>query len=106
MTNRKPPRTKCPCCGATVEALYESGLPRLGANQQALVNIVQSAKGRRIATESICARLWANDPNGGPALPNKTIAVMVRQINAKTMPYKFRIECGAGRRDGYRIVYL
>ena len=106
MRKRKPPRTKCPCCGATVAALYAANLPRLGANQQALVNIVRAAKGQRVSADALAERIWASDPDGGPELPRKTLSVMVRQINMKTIPYKFKIECGMGRHDGYRIFYL
>ena len=106
MTARKPVRTKCPCCGAPVPVLRAEHLPRLGAMQQALVNIVRQANGSRITTDSIVERLWASDPDGGPELPKKTVAVMVRQVNAKSIPHGFKIECGGGRRDGYRIVYL
>ena len=106
MTAKKPQRTKCPCCGASVPALRAENLPRLGANQQALVNICAQSRGARVTTDAIVERLWASDPEGGPLLPKKVVAVMVRQINTKTEPHGFKIECGGGRRDGYRIVYL
>ena len=106
MTKRKPPRTRCPCCGAIVAALHVDKMPRMGANQQALINIVRAAKGGRVPTLELADRIWASDANGGPKLPLKTIAVMVRQINVKTLPFKFRIACGGGNRDGYRLLYL
>lgn len=106
MTAIKPPRSHCPFCGGHIEPLQHLSIPRLGPNQQLLVNMVVGAKGRRVLTRSIIDRVWSSDPNGGPKMARKTVAVMVYNINKKTLPFKFRIEAGVGRQDGYRVVYL
>ena len=106
MSKPKPPRTRCPLCGGPIQPLQSLILPRLGPNQQTLVNAVMRAHGERVPSKILADRIWAHDPNGGPKLATKTVAVMVRAINKKTLPFKFKIECGAGRHDGYKVVYL
>ena len=106
MSTPKPPRSHCPFCGGSIQPLQSLTIPRLGPNQQILVNMVTRAKGKRVLTRDIIDRIWAMDSDGGPQAARKTVAVMVYNINKKMAPFKRKIEAGAGRQDGYRVVYL
>jgi hypothetical protein len=93
---------RCPCCGHPVEAVKADMMPRLGVQQEALLNILRKTSGR-LSRTALMERLYANAVTRPK---NNIISVMVSQMNLKTIPHGFKIECGAGKRDGYKLVLV
>jgi hypothetical protein len=103
----KTPHFKvCHCCGFPVVSEEMGWLFR--GQQQLIFDIVSASGSAGIAGEELVARVYRDDPDGGPLYARNVIAVQIRQqINPRLEPLGLRITAGRGRdAQPYRLVPL
>lgn len=76
----------------------------LGANQQALFNIMK-ANASGISAETIRERILTTNRNGEPYNPS-IVAVMAKHVNDKIKPWGLRIQSTGGPGSVYRLIRI
>jgi hypothetical protein len=76
----------------------------LGANQQALFNLLK-ANASGISAEAIRERILTTSRNGEVYNPN-IVAVMASHINKKIKPWGLRIQSTGGPGSVYRLIQI
>ena len=98
----------CPCCGAVLEAPIGIDGTRvwLGANQQALFNIVKKHPAG-ISADVIRQRLFSRSRNGEPyAHCDSIVAATANYTNKKIKAWGLKIVSTKGPGSVYRLVRL
>jgi hypothetical protein len=95
--------TACPTCGHPIPS--DRAAACLVGRQLKLYEIVKSAGTKGIATPLVMAKLYDDDPAGGPESPN-IIAVMAKHVNSHINAFGLAISGQAGPGSTYRLVAL
>jgi hypothetical protein len=95
--------TMCPCCGFPIPS--DQAAACLVGKQLRLYEIVKAAGSRGIPTPVVMAKLYADDPSGGPESPN-IVAVMAKYVNSHINVFGVAIRGQAGPGSNYRLVAL
>lgn len=72
----------CPTCGQTLPPDKPLGL-ELRGHQLTIANLLLKAGPHGLDTDVLFARLYENDPNGGPLTGKKILSVLVNQLNKR-----------------------
>lgn len=99
--------TCCPACGQTLPPAFDIGI-RFKPSAQQLVDIVWKAGKHGIATDQLFAKLYADDPDGGPLSGMKTVHTRICYINKRLMLKGYRIqgEHMGGNTPGINGMYM
>lgn len=103
-----PKNYVCPCCGASLAAPIGIDGDRvwLGANQQALFNILK-AHPEGISAEAVRQRLFSQSRKGEPyARCESIVAATANYTNKKIAKWGLRIVSTKGPGSVYRLVRL
>jgi hypothetical protein len=90
----------CPTCGHPVET--DKAAAMLPPRQRALFEIVAAAGSPGISVSDAMARLYGDDPGGGP--DDVIISVMARNINVRIQPLGLQLTCGRGAGATFRVI--
>ena len=75
---------ECPTCGQTMPP--KTGLPSgvaLTKTEGKLFEIIRRAGKHGIASDTLCERLYADNPDGGPVTARHVVYVLVNKVNGK-----------------------
>jgi hypothetical protein len=90
----------CPACGHPVETNNAAAI--LPPKQRALFELVDAAGAGGISVANAMARLYGDDPGGGP--DDVIISVMARNINVRIQPLGLQLTCGRGAGATFRVI--
>jgi hypothetical protein len=90
----------CPCCGFPIPS-DRAAACLVGK----LYEIIKAVGTRGIATPLVMAKLYDDDPAGGPESPN-IISVMAKHVNSHINAFGLAIRGQAGPGSIYRLVAL
>ncbi len=93
----------CPCCGSPVPQLppAEQVARTLAGTQAAVVRALAANFGDFVPTQRLIARVWADDPDGGPMAAQAVVANAIFRIRPKLAKQGLAVD---GRQYlGYRV---
>jgi hypothetical protein len=98
-------RYNCPCCGTPMSKPgIDARTVHLGANQQALFNLLK-ANASGISVDAIRNRILTTNRDGD-SYNSSIVAVMASHINKKIKPWGLRIQSTGGPGSVYRLIQI
>jgi DNA-binding response OmpR family regulator len=97
---------RCKCCGQLTDGFDAEVVifnARLSHLQAAIFRCLAAGNGQYVSWQFIAARVYANDPHGGPTDAANVISQLIHRMRSKLRPFGVAFSGHRGTGGGYRL---